>query len=238
MNPESMVATAFVESLGSRTGKYSAREQNSAVHAIVVHTTGSGPITRWKSERNTPGKAQATPFLTAVQRTYHTIMSAGPHYVVGQQGECIQLCRESLAAWHVGGDHGAAYQRSDWLEGLYEWWAERWPGLASPRELAGGHLWDHDSCNANTIGIEVVPPVDDVRNTWSPACRITLERLVRDVAARHGLPVTREFVVTHSDAHPISRTDKNGVPWDPGPLQWAEFPAAWTAAQPPPALVG
>lgn len=235
MNPESQVASDFVESLGSRLNKYT---QRNAVHAIVIHTTGSGPITRWKNERNKPGKAQDTPFLTAVHRTYHAIMKAGPHYVVGQRGECIQVCREGLAAWHVGADQASAYQRSDWLEGLYEWWAERWPELDSPRDLAGGHLWDHGSCNSNTVGIEVVPPSADVRERWSDACRATLEQLVREIAARHSIPLTRDYVVTHSDAHPISRTDKHGVPWDPGPLQWPEFPEDWLPGPGAPLPVG
>jgi hypothetical protein len=231
MNPESSVAQSFVESLGSRSGKYAVR---ASVRAIVVHTTGSGPVTRWRRERDQPDKAEPSPFRTAVFRIYRSIMPAAPHYVIGPNGECIQMCRENLSAWHVGREHASAYDRIDWLTGLYEWWADKWQGLDSPRDLAGGRLWDHGSCNDNSIGIEIVPPTDDTQGTWSPACRTTLEQLIRDVAGRWNVKLDRFHVVSHSDAHPIARTTHQGVPWDPGPAQWPDFPAQWAA----PTLVG
>jgi hypothetical protein len=226
---ESVEASEFVESLGSRTGTY---KQRAKALAIVIHTTGSGPVVRWRKEQGKPGKEQATPFLTAVHRTYRAIMAAGPHYVVGQAGECVQVCAERLAAWHVGSDDSAAYVRPQWLEARYEWWAERWPELTSPTQLADGRLWAGGSCNINTIGIEVVPPAADVRASWSQACWTRLERLVRDIASRHGIPMRREYIVTHSDAHPVARTDNRGEPWDPGSGQWDGWPVRWESVQP------
>jgi hypothetical protein len=225
MSKDSSVASAFVESLGSRKKKYKPR---ATVRAVVVHTTGNGPLKRWRAEQNIPGKAQPTPFLTAVQRTYRQINVNGPHYVVGQEGECIQVCSEKLAAFHVGSEGGSLYEREDWLEVKYEWWAERWPGVDTPRALAGGRLWENGSCNANTIGIEVVPPRDDASGAWSPACWDTLHRLVLDITTRHGIPMEPEYVVTHSDAHPMSRTTDKGDPWDPGARQWTGWPQTWT----------
>lgn len=84
MSKDSPIASAFVESLGSSTHKY---KQRGAVLAVVVHTTGNGPLKRWRDEKNIPGKAQATPSLTAVHRTYRKINVNGPHYVVGQEGD-------------------------------------------------------------------------------------------------------------------------------------------------------
>lgn len=46
-----------------------------------------------------------------------------------------------------------------------------------------------------------------------------------------------EYVVTHSDAHPTSRTTDQGDPWDPGMRQWAGWPASWTVAKEVPAAV-
>lgn len=235
VSKDSLIATAFVESLGSSSKKY---KQRGAVSAVVVHTTGNGPLKRWRDERNIPGKTQPTPFLTAVHRTYGQINVNGPHYVVGQKGECMQVCSEKLGAFHVGSQGGATYERVDWLEVKYEWWAERWPGLDSPRDLAGGRLWDNGSCNANTIGIEVVPPLDDAAGGWSQDCWATLRALVVDITTRHGIPLQREYVVTHSDAHPMARTTDKGDPWDPGMRQWAGWPSTWTAAVEEPAAVG
>ncbi|MFT3924415.1 MAG: N-acetylmuramoyl-L-alanine amidase [Myxococcales bacterium] len=149
-----------------------------------------------------------------------------------------RICSEKLGAFHVGTKGGDAYEHEDWLEVKYEWWAERWPGFSSPRDLAGGRLWDHQSCNANTIGIEVVPPFDDAAEAWSPACWATLRNLVLDITSRHGIPMKREYVVTHSDAHPVARTNDKGNPWDPGVRQWAGWPSSWTVVAPEPAAVG
>lgn len=230
MEPESKVATDFIECLGSRKGQCRPRDN---VYAVVVHTTGSGPITRWRNEQADPQKRQQTPFLTAVQRVYRMIMTASPHYVIGQRGECIQVCAEERAAMHVGSAGSASYEDPSWISGMHEWWAERWPELSSPRELAGGALWRGGSCNANTIGIEVVPPEDDPRAAWSAEAWATLKHLVEDIAGRHQVPFERNYIITHSDAHPVSRTtEASGLPWDPGPKQWPGWPSSWTLRVP------
>lgn len=215
MTPDSEVATEYVQSLGHRRGVMGERKSHSA---IVVHTTGSGPIARWRRQAARFG--EATPFETAI-RIYRTIMDDAPHYVVGQGGECVQVTPEESAARHVGARDSHVYAATDWHAARkYAWWRARFPGIRSPRELAGGWLWADGSCNAHTDAIEVVPPVDDPRAPWSDACWLTLRRLVHDLSERHSIPVTREHVVTHSDAHPWARTTDAGAPWDPGIRQW------------------
>lgn len=235
--PQSVVATEFVESRGSSGGYYKVREE---VNAIIIHTTGYGPIRRWLAEQGRPRFAQPSPFETAVHRTYRRIMRPGPHYVVGQKGECIQICKEQRAAWHVRTKGFQEYRDEDWAEAAYEWWEERWTDFDSPLQLAGGKLWADGSCNANTLGIEVVPPLEEYRGPWSEECWNTLTALVRDLCVRHQIPIKPDYVLTHSDAHPTTRTHR-GVPWDPGPQQWAgpSVVAERFALQPDdPSLVG
>jgi hypothetical protein len=199
--------------------------------AVVVHTTGHGPVTRatalrfaWWRKRHEIGKGDA---FACAEFIYTRIMKASPHYIVGQRGEVLQLVPLDYVAWHVGGKGSEAYKRTDWnapaawRKGSKDvgWWRERWPKLKSPYGLAGGALWGGGSCNAGSYGIDVIPPIDDVRGPWTPACVAALCELVSSLCEQSGIPFTREHIITHSDAHPLPRSAK-GQPWDPGPRQW------------------
>lgn len=219
--PDSPVAGLFVAGLGYRQGLLDLRKHPPI--AAVIHTTGGGVLTRFAREG--ARKGDATSFETAV-RVYTQIMGASGHYVVGQLGQCTQVVPESFSAWHVGAAKSKPYAlpQAEWMTHALAWWGERWPGLNSPRDLAGGLLWRDGSCNANVVGIEVVPPVSGARHLWSPECWVTLARLVRDIARRHVIAEDREHVISHSDAHPIARSAK-GAPWDPPSTQfdWARM---------------
>ena len=227
--PDSPIAQRFEAGLGWRKGDLSPRSAD--VVSVVVHTTGGGILSRFAREG--AKKGDASPFETAV-RVYTKIMGASGHYVVGQRGECVQVVPESFAAWHVGGAKSAIYAHRMWATPGLEWWGKRWPGLTGPRALAGGNLWRGGSCNDGAIGIEVVPPIEGARHPWSPACWAALAALVRDIAARHHVPLQREYIPTHSDAHPIARSAK-GAPWDVCVEQWTwERMAAALAGLPTP----
>ena len=228
---DSIVPSRFDPGLAYRSGKLVAREHQPV--AVIVHTTGAGIPRRFKREGARRG--DASPFETAV-RVYSRIMNPSAHYVVGQGGECSQTVPESHIAWHVGSGGTAPYLRTSlwvprWRKSQYAWWGARWRGLSSPVDLADGELyrptksgprrWRKGAVNPNTIGIEVVPPLDDPQGMWSPECWETLVALVIDICARNAIPVRKTHVLTHSDAHPLSRTTKAGAPWDPGPRQWA-----------------
>lgn len=212
--------------------------------ATIIHTTGGGILSRF--EREGARKGDATPFETAM-RVYGTIMEASGHYVVGQgEGQIAQVVPEALCAWHVGGAGSAPYHRlgTSWIprseRARYEWWQERWSGLDGPGDLAGGELWEpyvigpsllqrlrhplswgKGSVNAWSIGLEVVPPLGDQRGEWSSACWRSVTRLVVDMHERDAVPLERDRVITHSDAHPLSRTTPRGKPWDTVPEQWS-----------------
>jgi len=185
-----------------------------------------------------PGRWE-TPFLAALW-IYATVMDAGPHVVVGQRGEVARLAPDDVCAWHVGGKGSRPYSRRSWAlyaAARYGWWIARWPGLLTPHALGSGRLWApyeappalsraglvsrwaRGSCNANTLGVEVVPPLDG--GPWYDAAWEALVGVLRDWRDAHGLVLARETVVSHSDAHPLARTRRSGQPWDPPPGQWS-----------------
>lgn len=184
---------------------------------IIVHNTGLGVISRWKREQR-----HKTPFKTAM-RIYCELITQGPHYVVGQRGECAQVLPEEYVAWHVGTgkERAFAYRRPPqvWRGSEMQWWADRYPKLKSPLQMAGGSLWANGSVNVNTIGIEVVHPDGPAGTPWSLECNRRLARLINDIAERRGININPETVVSHSEVHPLTRT-KYGRPWDAFDSQW------------------
>lgn len=177
---------------------------------------------------------------------YGKAYKPGPHYVIGQElGLVAQVCPEDRAAWHVGAKGARLYAtRPDawWRSGKYGWWKNAFPDLESPRDLAGGKLWApytapagfdprrwrakllasyaRGSVNASTIGLEVVPRVDDPRGPWSDDAWRNLSELLLDITGRHEIPRDREHVISHSIAHPASRTTPSGFPWDTNSMQF------------------
>jgi hypothetical protein len=229
--------------LGYRTGKLA--ERHVAPCAVVIHTTGAGPCRRSTEERFAGWRAKYdVPYGDALQCAvllYTRIMTASGHYVVGQDGKIVQVVPESHCAWHVGGKGSRVYfnDPEHCLDAKrYVWWRARWLGLMNPRDLGGGHLWDppHNeigvldrlragmpigSVNANSVGIEVVPDAKNPTAPWSAEAWDAVARLVLDVCARNAIPVKKDRVISHSDAHPISRTTPEGRPWDPSASLWS-----------------
>lgn len=226
-------------SLGYRRGVYERRTHSPVL--IAVHTTGLGPHTRLSAPRFARWRrktAISDPFAAALWA--YANMKAGPHYVVGQQGELAQVCPEGLCAWHVAGRNGRAYDGVQWFgsSGRYQWWFDRHHGLTSPKDFASGRAWEPygtrtglrvrwaargGSVNANSIGIEVVPPRDN--GPWSDSAWEALVSLTCEIALRRGIVVTPRTVLTHSDLDPLARTTPHGNPWDTVPVQfsWDEF---------------
>jgi hypothetical protein len=227
---------------GYRRGKLA--KATRAPCAIVVHTAGAGVVRRateakWAWWRRKWDIAERDAFA-ATALVYSRLNDACGHYLVGQRAQIVQFVPESYAAWHVGGAGSRPYWTNEaacLAPEHFGWWRKRWPGLRTPRELGGGHLWDPPdgdprlevkvrsgfalgSCNHNTIGVEVCPPVGNPQGPWSSDAWEALARLVIDIAERHQIPIERETVISHSDAHPLARTNGAGRPWDPGPTQW------------------
>jgi hypothetical protein len=231
MRPDSPIATEYRVGVGVRSRLLKPRPR--AVGAIVIHDTGPGPAARVNpaldhEEKFVEWRKRWPAIVTPFQATLWVYEIASPdsgHYVVGQDGECTQVVPEDLVARHVGatGKSTAVPYRLPfalWASKQHAWWKERWRGLSSPRELAGGTLWAGGSCNDGSIAIEVSPHAHDPEAPWSDAAWSTLARLVVDICERRRVPCLREYVPTHSDAHPRARTAK-GAPTDPSPAQWS-----------------
>jgi hypothetical protein len=229
-------------SQGYRKGKFA--ERSVAPCAVVIHTAGNGPGRRATEERFEAWRAKYDiprgDALRCAVTLYTHVMDASGHFVVGQDGTIVQIVPESHAAWHVGGSGSRPYFNDSkcLTDKRYAWWRVRWPGLKTPRELGGGRLWDPPlkqpgivsrlragmpigSCNENSIGIEVVPNATDPTLPWSGEAWDAVARLVLDVCARNDIPVRKDHVISHSDAHPLSRTTPSGRPWDPWSAQWS-----------------
>lgn len=206
---DSPLAVRFVASRGYYGGHYSERV---AYDAIVIHSTGPGPLKRFAQG------GHESPMEAAIH-IYRRIMKAGPHYIIDQRGDCVQMAPEKLAAWHVGSAKWRKYLREDWAQPQHGWWRERFPNLKSPTELAGGHLWDGGSCNAHVVGIEVIPASLDPNAYWSEKAWSTLIALTRDIRRRRQIPLSPTRLLCHADASPLARTAR-GKPYDTTPNQW------------------
>jgi hypothetical protein len=216
----SSLVDRVVPGLGYRAGKLSKRPAPPV--AIVVHTTGVGPVSRFDDTSQRARHGWACPGDAAAW-IYGTLMEFSGHYVIdGENGQLVQVVPEELVAEHVGGHDGPRYIDGTWKAAREtSWWPVRWPGKASPLDLAGGRLWTGGSCNRNSIGIEVAPRAVAPRGAWSDAAWTKLVELLREVGARYGIPLDREHVVTHSDASPLARSTAGGEPWDAPPAQWS-----------------
>jgi hypothetical protein len=220
---DTTLSTITTPGLGYRREKLQ-RYERASYSAIVVHTTGRG--VHKKAER-----WGVDPFIAAL-RVFTLQVDASGHYLIGQHGQLAQVVPEETPAWHVGQKNHRKYMLARWQKrrtrwwqkGGMDWWRERWPQYVTPFELARGQLWapspttGKPSCNANAIGIEVVPPPDN--GAWSSLCWGTLCKLCANISERREIPLSLETVLSHSDAHPFARTAR-GRPWDPAPQQWS-----------------
>jgi hypothetical protein len=206
------------ESLGYRKGVYKPRKE--AARVLIIHTTGGGIIRRYKAS---PGRWK-NPFETALW-VYGNVMTAGPHYVVGQEGQAEVICPLTHAAHHVGVDHKTPgkspqlYQKPWWQdqkETRYGWWFEE-PGrdfLADSPITLPGEPWGRGkrlSCNMKCDGLEIVPP------DYDPTMKDFLSEEVLDAVAY--IALNYDYVYSHSEVHPLARTNHAGKAWDtPQPI--------------------
>jgi hypothetical protein len=184
---------------------------------IVIHTTGSGPFTRFNKN---PDKFES-PFAAA-QYIYERISKYSGHYLIsGDDGSTVNLVDPMTVAWHVGKAGSWRYKYPSWSKGkCLGWWTTRFPGCTSPRDLLDGHLWREGSANDLCIGIEVSPPSSGPRDAWRPQTWDSLRCLSENLCNRFGIAKDRYHILTHSDVHPLARITKAGSPWDPSPGQW------------------
>lgn len=239
--PDARLPGLAVEpSRGFKQGIYLPRPDPAT--CIIIHTTGNGPNRRYANLKERARYSYIDPLDVATRRLYGSMMKAGPHYVYDATGRRVQVCPESLAAWHVGSRGSNPYSRPNgaWaVPGEHDWWFERWGkyGLTSPFELATGTAWTlprdtkpfrmgirtgfaKHSCNDNAIGKEVIPDPERPRGPWSNKLWESLAEGVVECAERNHIPLSPLHIFTHSDAHPLARSSLNQG-WDTVPAQWS-----------------
>lgn len=204
------------------------RDRRGAAAFAVVHGTGETD-------------------LDAIARYYvHHDDGVAPHYVIDYDGTYHQFVDEADVAHHVGyGDARPELYRAGWevwsrrikarpwkVDGAYSGyatWRERWPGAASPCDLAPGPLLN---VNARSIGIELRSPHHRQAKIYYPTQYAALAVLLRNLAAVHGFALTRATILGHYDCDPIGRATTRGD-YDPGALfDWPWLMAAVTTPAP------
>lgn len=218
---ESMVE--IIEERALRLRRGDSVETRDRVAGIVIHTTGIGPAKRF--HRQAAKNGWRTHFDAAVY-LYTRIMTAGPHYVVGQDGEIARVMPEEMVAYGAAARHPWQYRLPNgrWRK-KRPWWHERWLPLGIDRPALLGQpdfrLYDtRGRINPRAIHIEVVPPAGNKRGEWSDSTWRSLAWLVGGVCERWSIPLDETCVVSHADLCPVER-GRPRIPWDPWPEQWS-----------------
>jgi N-acetyl-anhydromuramyl-L-alanine amidase AmpD len=229
-----MAPTGFstlAHQLEGRLHEYS--DRTAPVFGVAVHQTGEDMVARALEEGVDPLE-----FLAAY---YLKPDSYCAHYVMGWNGDIIQICGESEHAEHIGypPDQHLALRTRAWeskvSQTTRDLWHARWPHFTSPAMLFPG-----PSPNNVYVGIEMLPIVDGANvkpASFCPAAKFTEEQhhacaeLSHDIAVRQRLPTGWQLgnrFLGHEDVNPLSRSSVSGG-WDPGSLRaqpW--FDMEWT----------
>lgn len=208
------------------------------VFGIAAHQTGSSVVEEALREGADP--------LEYAAEYYQKPDSYFAHYVIGHNGEIIQIAGENERAPHIGFDPAdrLAYLNGSWVTKLpaelVTRWKDLWPTVKSP-----AHLFPGPSPNNAYVGVEMLPIVDGCE--WKPAAWLkagkftdhqhyALVELAIDIAARQKLSPGWHLgsrLVTHEEVNPFTRsTKKPPAGWDPGWLRadpW--FDMGWVRLQ-------
>lgn len=193
--------------------------------AIIIHQTGETDLDK-------------------IIKYYTTNTSRiAPHYMVEWHGSVRRFVPEERRANHCAmpSEEAKLYAKgydvwSRWLwdhksnrpmpasgeQPNYAAWKKQWHdrGRQSPLELV-----TRDNPNGLSIGIEVQRPLYLTDKFFSSEQYEVLSQLVSDTCRRHGIPVARDRVLTHSDVCPLRRTNNKG-PNDP-PLSF-DYNLLWS----------
>lgn len=209
---------------------HASSDRTAEIFGVVVHQTGEDIVEQALKHGANP--------LEYVAEFYLDPENYFPHYVIGHDGQIIQIAPESEKALHVGFD---PEDRKAFLFGTWEQkltpqvvaaWKQKWPNFASPANLFPG-----PSVNNVFIGIEMLPIVDSCgfeaaswlkNGKFTTAQHNAIVALLQDIGHRNLLPVGWHLanrLVGHEDVNPLRRTTKN-LFWDPGALNpdpWFDF---------------
>lgn len=171
---------------------------------------------------------------------YYRPAAFSAHYVLGYQGDIVQVTADDRRVPHVGIEppQREAYLSGRWrtdrrlVAAAVNRWRDQWFPWASPQ-----HLFPGSSPNGAYVGCELPPlakPTAD--GLWyTLAQHLSVAALASDLRARHGWPswATRglpcQRLLGHEDLDAYERWDKGGG-WDPGALR-AQPRFSWKLVQ-------
>jgi len=199
------------------------------VFGLVVHTTGGGlPAKALKRNEN--------PVDTAVN-FYNT--NHGTHYVIGWDGDLVQIATEDMVANGVGVTNKdpkinqilsvARGWENDLPKAMVDRWKKRWPKYKTPLQLFptkyANSCYVHVECipcifyEANKLITSATPMGGSLRFTEAQHKKVA--ELACDIAKRNGWEGEwwkTPRLVGHEDITPVSRSTSTGG-WDPGWLR-------------------
>lgn len=187
------------------------RIRQSDVLGIVVHTTGTGVMSTALSKKENSVDTACKIYKNG---------DVFPGYVIGQQGEIVQIVKDSVRALHAG---IAPQEREKYTNGTWKreispdtlrLWLSRHSDDSSPLDLLphGAH-----GVNDVYIGIELIQLLEPNSSGfyYTDLQMDALIELIKDIRSRHPKAVQ---LLGHEDINPLRRSSKSGG-WDPGGMR-------------------
>lgn len=192
------------------------------IQYVIVHTTGSGVY-------SLAARSGKNAFDAAVSY-YRGPTAYTSHFVAGlEAGQFTQIVSLEEIAFHAGvGTEGALlYNSGTWRltnytmggnkviltpeqsEKYYSVWDKTWKpyGITNPLKLT------NKDPNGTSVGFDLLAyPYGGTYSDWQYACLAKTCIYLKD---HYGMPLDRRHILTHSDTHPIQRSNSSGG-WDPG----------------------
>jgi len=185
------------------------RRKVEQVKCGILHTTGYGPgVKRLDKSDLSPAEID----LAYAQRMANILEYKG-HLFIGRTGGVWQMMPLSYVGYHTGSSKRGKYKSAAWLKVRGKdmaWWQERFPSLRGPLDLPA---WEKNSPNKVAWGIDFLAPKPGEPYT-DEQYRSGAKVVVR-CARICGHHINDWRITTHSDVHPLDRTNKFG-PWDLG----------------------
>ena len=183
-------------------------------YGLMLHTTGRGLLDQAK-------KAKRSPLATAID-IYTKRKGYGPHYVLDQDGDLIQIADERERMGHAGvtAAERELYLSGKWQEKVSKTTALRWMEwwFVGQQVKSPSHLYPSTSPNNDYVGIELIP---NSRAKFADRQYEVLRAFIQDFEQRYDLDllstafIPNRHLLGHEDAEPLNRSDRLGG-WDPG----------------------
>jgi hypothetical protein len=175
----------------------------------VLHTTGYGPgVERLDESDLSPEEID----LAYAQRLANVLEYKG-HLFIGRTGGVWTMMPLAFVGYHTGSGKKQQYKTGRWLKHKSKpmaWWRERFEDYDTPLDFPA---WAKGSPNKVSWGVDFLAPKPN--DTYTDAQYRSGAKVAVLCATICGHPIDDRHITTHSDVHPLDRTNKWG-PWDLG----------------------